>query len=84
MHARQAKYKRRISINVLNTQYEIIKTVAQSMHYCLSYNEQDDSDVVWHDLGIEPDQLASLTLTQKINHFPGMSAIEKSISQKFI
>lgn len=67
-----------IMINLSDTQYPIIKKVAKSLNWRVSYKENGKYfDVWWTDAAVPPDKLSSLKCYQKINHFPGMYVLSR-------
>jgi tubulin polyglutamylase TTLL6/13 len=67
-----------VKINVANTQYEVVSELANEFNYeIVSESEYSNSDIIWQDNAITPDQLSELSSTQRINHFPGMFIIAR-------
>lgn len=67
-----------VKIRVVNTQYEIIKTVARDLNWELIEDpNRDDWDINWQDFAVSNEQFSSLKSFQKINHFPGMQALSR-------
>ena len=74
------KKLKRPSINIESTQYEIIEEIGKK-HFNWRIrkieDENDDSDIIWVDCGIQPEKLCKMKPYQKINHFPGMHEIAR-------
>ncbi|OMJ87548.1 hypothetical protein SteCoe_10725 [Stentor coeruleus] len=68
-----------IVCNVGDTQYEVVKHVAEkSLGWHLTDDFLDDDwDIEWTDNSVSPDKLSKMRQYQKINHFPGMYGICK-------
>lgn len=73
------KKKPRIVCNIGDTEYEVVKHVAQKkMGWYLNDDfSSDDWDIEWTDNSVSPDKLMKMRPYQKINHFPGMYGICK-------
>lgn len=70
--------KAKITCNLQNTEYDVIKhVVTETLSWRSVDNENDDWDVHWNDNYIPSDKLAKMKPYQKINHFPGMHGICK-------
>ena len=64
-------------INVLYTQYEVLKDVGEEANFTLSYDEEEDWDVYWIDGAVSPAFLLKMQPYQRTNHFPGMIALAR-------
>lgn len=64
-------------INVLYTQYEVLKDVADELNFTLSYEEEEDWDIYWIDGPIAPTFLLRMQSYQRASHFPGMFALAR-------
>lgn len=73
------KKKPRIICNTGDTEYEVVKSVAEkSMGWQLNNDfTSDEFDIEWTDNSVSPDKLMKMRPYQKINHFPGMYGICK-------
>ncbi|OMJ84989.1 hypothetical protein SteCoe_13826 [Stentor coeruleus] len=71
--------ERSIIINVANTQYDIIKSIAsEELNWTLSEKDTEENwDICWQDFAISPEKFADLEIYQKINHFPGMGTLSR-------
>jgi hypothetical protein len=50
-----------------------MKQVArENLGWKLTYKEEDDWDICWSDVGLQPDRVNRLKGFQKINHFHGI------------
>lgn len=56
----------------LDTQYDVIKEVAEELGWKLSYEDNDEFDVFWSDLPCSTEKLSKMKNYQKLNHFPSM------------
>jgi tubulin polyglutamylase TTLL6/13 len=70
---------RKIIINVSDTKYPVVRTVARKiLGWKLSRDEEDENwDVWWTDAGVPPEKFSKMRPYQKINHFPGMVALSR-------
>lgn len=70
--------KPKIIVNVLNTEYDVVKEVMKKgFKYKLSMDPQGEFDLFWADTGVTPEMLTKLKDYQKINHYPGMSCLAR-------
>lgn len=67
---RDSKQKKKISINLKMTKYQIVKQVTLENFLWKSVTN-DDWDIVWSDFYISEDYIRTLSPHQKVNHFPG-------------
>jgi len=75
---KQVKKKPKLIINVLNTQYSIVKEVAKKIfRFKLSLNPNSEWDLLWADTGVTADLLSKMKPYQKINHYPAMGCLAK-------
>ena len=75
---RRLKKPYKITINVANTQYNIIREVAQGLcNYRLSISCNKDWDLMWIDTKVTAEMLSKMKPYQKINHFPSMECLSK-------
>jgi tubulin polyglutamylase TTLL6/13 len=68
-----------IIVNIANTKYEIIKSIiSKEFGWTLSSKISDENwDVCWQDFGLTLEKFTKMRTFQKINHFPGMSALSR-------
>ena len=70
--------KPRIIINVLNTEYEIVKEIMQRpFGYKISFEPEGEWDLLWADTGVTNDMLCRMKKYQKINHYPSMGCLAR-------
>ena len=60
---------------IIDTQYDVIKEVAEEIGWKLSYDDNDEWDVYWSDLPFGTEKLTRMRNYQKVNHFPSMYQI---------
>jgi len=76
--AKKEKKKNRIVMNVMNTQYNVVRKVAKKVfHFKLSYAISNDWDIFWADYGITPEMLSKMKSYQKVNHFPAIYCLAR-------
>lgn len=74
---KKLKYPKLV-INVSETQYPVVKAVGKKLFkWRLSYDPEEDWDVWWTDMAVQPETLARMRPYQKINHFPGMYSLAR-------
>ncbi len=73
----KARKQSKLVINTLLTKYKVVKDVAKSLKLKITKNDKDDWDLCWIDTGMTTDKLFKMKPYQKINHFPGMSAVAR-------
>ena len=64
--------KEKLYIWVLHTRYSVVRKAAKAHSFRITYNEDKDWDIIWHDGGVSSEKLSKLRDYQRINHFPGM------------
>ena len=69
--------KEKLFINIANTRYSAIKESGKELGFKITYKDEKDWDIMWHDCGITPDKLSRLQDYQRINHFPGMYILSR-------
>ena len=71
--------RRKLTVNVAFTQYEIIRDLAKDSFQWKITRRADSTawDLLWTDTAVEPDALMKMKPFQKINHFPGMYMIAR-------
>jgi tubulin polyglutamylase TTLL6/13 len=75
---KQQKKGLRLIVNVLHTQYDVVKEVLKNHFRCkLSVEEEGEWDLMWMDSGVTSEIVSKLKPYQKINHYNGMSCITR-------
>ena len=64
-------------VNVVYTQYEVLKDVAEELGLQLAYEEEEEWDVYWLDGPVAPTFMLKMQPWQRTNHFPGMYALAR-------
>ena len=66
-------------INLQYTQYDVLRDVAETLDYQISWSETDDPDwdVYWLDSAINPQFLFKMQPYQRVNHFTGMHTLAR-------
>lgn len=65
----------KLTINTNNTKYKVVRDAAKSLRFNIT--KQDEWDLCWIDTNMTTDRLHKMKPYQKINHFPGMSAVAR-------
>ena len=81
-HKKTGRVIKCIIVNVVNTEYSIIKEVIKKVMSWRLTREPDVPtikywDLYWHDIEIAPEMLSKLKPYQKVNHFPGMESLSR-------
>ncbi len=69
--------KPRIIVNVLNTEYDVVKEVMRDFKYRISMEPEGEWDLFWADTGVTTDMLCRMKKYQKINHYPSMGCLAR-------
>ena len=70
--------KPKIIVNVLNTEYDIVKEVMKkNFRFKLSMEIEGEWDLFWADTGVTNEMLGRMKKYQKINHYPGMGCLAR-------
>lgn len=74
----EKKSEDRVTINIANTQYDVVKIISQELGWTLNSSENsEDWDICWQDFAVTPEKFNKMQLYQKINHFPGMCSLAR-------
>ena len=61
-----------------DTKYPIVKYVGRKLFkWKLSFDNEEEFDILWTDSAVQPETLAKMQAFQKINHFPGTYSISR-------
>ena len=66
-----------IVVNICETRYDIIKSVCRELNWKVSYIDDAKWDLLWADNAIPSSLYSRMKPFQKVNHFPGMSALSR-------
>jgi tubulin polyglutamylase TTLL6/13 len=78
MNVHESKETSKIIVNLMNTQYSLIKEVVQEIFcYRTMVNSGEEWDLMWTDTGVTVETFAKMKIYQKINHFPSMNCISR-------
>ena len=70
--------KVKLIVNVLNTEYEVVKeTMKRTFGYKLSVEADGEWDLFWANTGVTNEMLCKMKKYQKINHYPSMCCITR-------
>eukprot|EP00826_Nyctotherus_ovalis_P036329 TRINITY_DN3211_c0_g1_i13.p1 TRINITY_DN3211_c0_g1~~TRINITY_DN3211_c0_g1_i13.p1 ORF type:complete len:565 (+),score=152.27 TRINITY_DN3211_c0_g1_i13:118-1812(+) len=78
MNAWRPKDSLKIVVNVLNTQYSLVRRIVEEIFcYRTSASLREEWDLLWTDTGITLETFAKMKTYQKINHFPSMNCLSR-------
>jgi len=70
--------KPKIIVNVLNTEYDVVKEVIKRpFNYKSSIEPEAEWDLYWCDTGVTNEMLCRMKKYQKINHYPAMGCLAR-------
>lgn len=76
--SRKKKPEKQVTINLSSTQYELLTKISKKLKWKIRTSEEDeDSDLYWVDLSVQPERFCKLKPYQKINHFPNMHELAR-------
>jgi len=73
---RLAKRTEKVKVHLGYTKYTVIKEICQELGWKI-VSEDKDWDLLWTDSAVTPEKLCRMKPYQRINHFPGMSALHR-------
>jgi tubulin polyglutamylase TTLL6/13 len=78
-NSNQCRHKaaRPVVFNVADTQYEVVERVGEEMGWKVQYSDSKNWDLKWNDCAVAVDQVSKMSVSQKINHFPGMITLHR-------
>jgi tubulin polyglutamylase TTLL6/13 len=80
IRAKGSPSKRRlrpITVNLCDTQYEVVEEVCWELDYALAFEKEGQWDLRWTDAAVSVDALSKMHSHQKVNHFPGMNTLSR-------
>jgi len=74
----ESKEASKITVNVMNTQYSLIKKVLQeTFRYRIITSSSEEWDLMWIDTGVSLETFSKMKTYQKVNHFPSMKCLSR-------
>ena len=73
---RLVKKTEKVKVHLGYTKYTVIKEICQELGWNI-VSEDKDWDLLWTDSAVTPEKLCKMKPYQRINHFPGMSALHR-------